>query len=88
MKVGDRVTRGQVLGRLGNSGNSSEVHLHFQLQRSPALLTGDNVPFEIDTLTYQGSVAENNVFSAGPAAITRTGQLPLLRSVVSFPAGP
>ena len=31
VKVGDKVSRGQVLGLVGNSGNSSEPHLHFQL---------------------------------------------------------
>jgi len=29
---GDRVTRGDVIGACGNSGNSSEPHLHYQLQ--------------------------------------------------------
>lgn len=32
VKVGQKVRAGQVLGRCGNSGNSSEPHLHFQLQ--------------------------------------------------------
>jgi hypothetical protein len=36
VKVGDHVTRGQVIGRLGNSGNTSEAHLHFQLDRAIA----------------------------------------------------
>ena len=31
VKVGDKVRRGQVLGLLGNSGNSSEPHLHFHI---------------------------------------------------------
>ena len=29
VKVGDKISRGQVLGLVGNSGNSSEPHLHF-----------------------------------------------------------
>ncbi len=29
LKVGDRVRAGQVIGRVGNSGDSSEPHLHF-----------------------------------------------------------
>ena len=29
VKPGDRVRRGQLLGRVGNSGNSTEPHLHF-----------------------------------------------------------
>jgi murein DD-endopeptidase MepM/ murein hydrolase activator NlpD len=32
VKPGDAVTRGAVLGLCGNSGHSSEPHLHFQLQ--------------------------------------------------------
>ncbi len=35
VKVGAKVRRGQVLGRCGNSGNSSEPHLHFQLEDGP-----------------------------------------------------
>ena len=31
VKVGDHVTPGQVIGLVGNTGNSSEPHLHFQL---------------------------------------------------------
>ncbi|WP_026851674.1 M23 family metallopeptidase [Glaciibacter superstes] len=34
VKVGDTVKKGQEIGRLGNSGNTSEAHLHFQLQRA------------------------------------------------------
>lgn len=35
VKVGSKVKAGQVIGRCGNSGNSSEPHLHFQLQDGP-----------------------------------------------------
>ena len=35
VKAGDQVKRGQLLGRCGNSGNSSEPHLHYHLQDSP-----------------------------------------------------
>lgn len=31
VQEGDSVTTGQVIGKLGNSGNSSEPHLHFQM---------------------------------------------------------
>lgn len=34
VKVGDTVKAGQELGRCGNSGNSTEPHIHFQLQDS------------------------------------------------------
>lgn len=35
LRVGAKVKQGAVLGRCGNSGNSSEPHLHFQLQDGP-----------------------------------------------------
>ncbi len=35
VKAGESVKRGQLLGRCGNSGNSSEPHLHYHLQNSP-----------------------------------------------------
>jgi Peptidase family M23/Protein of unknown function (DUF3887) len=35
VKAGERVKRGQLLGKCGNSGNSSEPHLHYHLQHSP-----------------------------------------------------
>jgi murein DD-endopeptidase MepM/ murein hydrolase activator NlpD len=37
VEVGDRVRRGQVLGKCGNSGNSSEPHLHVHLQDGPRI---------------------------------------------------
>lgn len=87
VKVGDKVTRGQVIGTLGNSGNSSEAHLHFHLATSAASRTGDNVPFEIDTPTLVGNFPDG-VYSAGPDAGPRTNQLPLIMSVIAFPKEP
>ena len=39
-KAGDKVKRGQLLGQCGNSGNSSEPHIHYHLQHSPVLQDG------------------------------------------------
>lgn len=35
VKVGDKVKKGQIIGLCGNSGNSSEPHLHYQFQDAP-----------------------------------------------------
>ncbi|MEO8495085.1 MAG: peptidoglycan DD-metalloendopeptidase family protein [Planctomycetota bacterium] len=40
VKSGDKVERGQTLGLCGNSGNSSEPHLHFHLQTSGVMQDG------------------------------------------------
>jgi len=43
VKVGDKVKRGQVVGLCGNSGNSSEPHLHYHLQNTPIIQDGTGV---------------------------------------------
>jgi Peptidase family M23 len=47
VKPGDHIIQGQVIGKLGNSGNSSEPHLHFQISTGTLPLNGEGVPFEI-----------------------------------------
>jgi Peptidase family M23 len=44
VRNGDRVHCGQLLARCGNSGNSSEPHLHYHLQNTPAPFRGDGLP--------------------------------------------
>lgn len=44
VSVGDTVTKGQELGNTGNSGNSSEPHLHYHLQNSPTFGKGMGLP--------------------------------------------
>jgi len=43
VKVGDEVKRGQVIGLCGNSGNSSEPHLHYHLQKTPVIQDGTGI---------------------------------------------
>lgn len=45
VKTGDSVTRGQVLGKVGNTGNSSEPHLHFQIMDRSTPLGGNGLPY-------------------------------------------
>lgn len=50
VKTGDRVVTGQVIGRLGNSGDSFGPHLHYQLQSGPRLFQDQPLPFRFHTL--------------------------------------
>jgi hypothetical protein len=43
--MGERVTAGQQVGEVGNSGNSSEPHLHFQLMDGPDIATAHGLRF-------------------------------------------
>ena len=86
VKVGDKVTKGQVIAQLGNSGNSSEPHLHFQLSRTPSVFSSDTVPYVFDQFTLLGTVDEvAKSIVQRPTPPTRQGELPLALSVVDFP---
>ncbi|MGC2275011.1 MAG: M23 family metallopeptidase [Candidatus Binatus sp.] len=52
VKVGDTVHAGDVLAHLGNTGNSSEPHLHFQVCDAPSFPASEGLPFAIDQYTY------------------------------------
>jgi hypothetical protein len=43
VKVGDKVTRGRAIALCGNSGNSSEPHLHYHLQNTPIIQDGAGI---------------------------------------------
>jgi murein DD-endopeptidase MepM/ murein hydrolase activator NlpD len=45
VRVGEHVRAGQVIARCGNSGNSSEPHVHFQLMDRPRPFTAAGIPF-------------------------------------------
>jgi murein DD-endopeptidase MepM/ murein hydrolase activator NlpD len=71
--VGDRVTASQPIARCGNTGNSSEPHLHFQLCDRPTLATAAGYPFAFRAISIDGAAPADAVprtaKSAEPAAI-------------------
>jgi hypothetical protein len=58
VKVGDRVRTGDVLGLLGNTGNTDGPHLHFHIMDGPSPLTSDGLPFVFTSFTGQGVVTD------------------------------
>jgi murein DD-endopeptidase MepM/ murein hydrolase activator NlpD len=53
VKRGDRVRRGQVLGLTGNSGNSTEPHLHFQVTDRRSAFDAEGIPYAIASFDLQ-----------------------------------
>lgn len=51
VKPGDRVRRGQVIGLVGNSGNSTEPHLHFHVSDGASPLGAEGLPYAIAGMT-------------------------------------
>jgi len=48
VKVGDRVAKGDTVGLCGNSGNSSEPHLHYQVSDKQDLFEGKSIRIRWD----------------------------------------
>src|SRR2546422_4953449 len=65
VKAGDKVKRGQLLGQCGNSGNSSEPHIHYHLQHSPVLQDGLGIKciFDKVVLTKDGKTETRTNYS-------------------------
>lgn len=60
VKEGDEVREGQVLAQCGNSGNSSEPHIHFQVMNSPHFETATSIriQFQYQLKPVQGDIVK------------------------------
>ena len=54
VKVGDTVKTGQVLGLLGNSGNTDSPHLHFHVMDGPSPLALERPALRVHILHRRG----------------------------------
>ncbi len=59
VQVGERVERGTELGKCGNSGHSTEPHLHFHLQDTDDFFTGVGLPVRFSDITVEGEVTDS-----------------------------
>lgn len=92
VKVGDKVTTGQVLGLLGNSGNTDSPHLHFHVMDGRSPLVSNGLPFVFTAFTGEGRlVDEQPLFTGGVVTIDKDAlsgphenEMPLLDQVMSF----
>lgn len=76
VKLGQHVKRGQVLGLVGNTGNSTEPHLHFHIMNGPSPLGAEGIPYVIDSWD---EMMAPSVWTA------RHDQMPLQNAFVRFP---
>lgn len=96
--VGEHVRRGQMLARIGNSGNSTTPHLHFQIMTQPTFFPTDSRPYVFSHFDLAGQVTKriwDDNLGLQPTGVLpfvparrpggRVDELPLDRNVVRFP---
>jgi hypothetical protein len=88
VKVGDKVRRGQVVGLVGNSGNSTEPHLHFHITDANSPLGSDGLPYVLPAFEVQGKGGGWKASEAKATAEKRQMEIPLENDVVRFPDTP
>jgi murein DD-endopeptidase MepM/ murein hydrolase activator NlpD len=88
VKVGDKVRRGQVLGLLGNTGNSTEPHLHFHLSNANSELGSEGLPYAFASYELEGKGDSWKPSEANGAAVKQEMEIPTEDEVVRFPARP
>jgi murein DD-endopeptidase MepM/ murein hydrolase activator NlpD len=65
VKAGDQVTQGQVIGKVGNSGNTSEPHLHVHLQDRPDEDIAEGIPLYFHDYKVGDRLVERGIPTGG-----------------------
>jgi hypothetical protein len=95
VKRGDRVKAGQVLGKLGNTGNTSAPHLHFHIMDSASVLGSDGLPYVIDDFAAEGEINHAKFMAAksvegdygdgiAPKPVPQRNRFPLDLQILDF----
>jgi hypothetical protein len=98
VRTGDMVKTGEVLGLVGDSGNSVAPHLHFQVTDGPSSLSSNGLPYEIRKFEVTGKTPGTAAFDEAeakgtPLAVTAispaekvSNAMPLDQLIITFAA--
>jgi hypothetical protein len=96
VEAGDKVSRGDVIGMVGNTGNTLAPHLHFHVMDGPSPLVSNGRPYMLESFEVEGQAESTEAFAAaettGEVLSTlsvdgepkRSDELPLDLQIVTF----
>ena len=84
--LGQRVKKGDVIAKLGNTGNASGPHLHFHVCDSNNLNGSQGLPYVFERFELEGMQSDSRPREAGAKRTVHTGALPADDCVVWFEA--
>ena len=77
VRTGENVKLGQVIGLVGNTGNSVAPHLHFQVMDRPSSLASNGLPYEIWNFQITGRTPGTKAFDEAEEKGTRLAVTPM-----------
>jgi len=96
VKPGQRVTTGEVMAKLGNSGNTSGPHLHFHVMDGPSVLGSEGQPYVIKSFQTAGTIDPAQFdatqdftgdWSSGRSApVEQKDKFPMNLQILNFPS--
>lgn len=88
VKVGDKVSRGQVLGLVGNTGNSTEPHLHFDICDASSMLGCEGLPYALTSFEVVGKGDGWKPSDSHEPGVKHEMEIPMEDEVVNFLSAP
>jgi murein DD-endopeptidase len=85
VRPGERVKKGQVVGVVGNSGNSTEPHLHFHLMDNTSPLGSEGIPYVNETFALVGKCGRAFTECKRGTPDVRRREMPLGDMIVDYP---
>jgi murein DD-endopeptidase MepM/ murein hydrolase activator NlpD len=94
--LGEHLRPGEQVGALGNSGNSTAPHLHFQVMDRPSELASQGIPYEFNRFLLRGRATSESVvddvltgrpftYAPGVRPTRQRERLPLYLDLINFP---